>query len=199
MADFSKPLPSGPELFEARAGTDDPVARAEAGARVATLLVRGTRDAHDEGAVERIVALADDQGLDLLAELWAGAPSDSLAGVLWRLYVLRTWVRRDPATAASEFDAGRRLVPVAEVVAGVVDPPGPTEVVALVDQVLRGVVTGDLADTLDRAAAFAAIVGVGRAAAGDGGPAEATSAARLSDTAAALERAAAAERLGELH
>ena len=46
----------------------------------------------------------------------------------------------DPLAAAREFDAGRAHTPVHEVVAGVVDPPGPAEVRRLADLVLRGVV-----------------------------------------------------------
>ena len=53
-----------------------------------------------------------------------------------------------------------------EVVAGVVDPPGPDEVRRLTDLVLRGVVQGDFADTLYRAAAFARVVAAGRAQVG---------------------------------
>ena len=64
---------------------------------------------------------------------------------------------------AREFDAGRTHTPVQEVVAGVVDPPGPDEVRLLTDQVLRGIVQGDFADTLFRAAAFARVVATGRA------------------------------------
>ena len=53
-------------------------------------------------------------------------------------------------------------MPVAEVISGVVEPPGPDEVRALVDQVLGGVVVGDFADTLFRAAAFARVAAAGR-------------------------------------
>ena len=113
--------------------------------------------------VARVVHLADTEGLDTLADLWSGSPADSLAGCLWRLYLLRSWVYADPAAAAREFDAGRAHTPVHEVVAGVVDPPGPDEVRRLTDLVLRGVVRGDFADTLFRAAAFARVVAAGRA------------------------------------
>ncbi|MFD1826719.1 MULTISPECIES: hypothetical protein [Mumia] len=198
MAEFKKPLVSGSELFDARAGDEDPAARAEAGARMAHLLVRGARSAGDHETTERVLALADEHGLDLLAELWSGAPADSLAGALWRLYVLRTWVRRDPVRAAREFDAGKAHSPVDEVVAGVVDPPGPQEVVALVDAVVRGVVTSDLADTFDRAAAFARLVGIGRASLDTTDHDDALSASRLVDTAGALQLAAAHERRGDL-
>ncbi|MET0839806.1 MAG: hypothetical protein ABWY19_13550, partial [Marmoricola sp.] len=116
----------------------------------------------DEALVARVVHLADSEGLETLAELWSGAAADSLAGALWRLYLLRSWVYADPQTAALEFDRGRHHVPVAEVISGVVEPPGPDEVRALVDQVLSGVVTGDFADTLFRAAAFARVAAAGR-------------------------------------
>ena len=113
--------------------------------------------------VERVVSLADSEGLETLADLWASSPADSLAGCLWRLYLLRSWVYADPAAAAREFDAGRCHTPVHEVVAGVVEPPGPDEVRQLVDLVLSGVVRGDFADTLYRAAAFSRVAAAGRA------------------------------------
>jgi hypothetical protein len=100
--------------------------------------------------------------------------------------------------AAREFEAGKAHSPVDEVVAGVEDPPGPQEVVALVDAVVRGVVTNDLADTLDRAAAFARLVGIGRASLEAADQDEAISASRLVDTARALQLAAAHERRGDL-
>lgn len=198
MTSFHRPALPGPELFEARAGEVDPADRVEAGARVATLLVRGASDSDDQALVDRVLHLADEEGLDSLAELWASAPVDSLAGCLWRLYVLRTWVCRQSDVAAREFAAGKQFAPVDEVIAGVVDPPGPTEVVELVDTLIRGVVGPDLATTLDRAAAFARLVGVGRAHLADDPPDSTRSAARLVETAHALQDAARQERLGSL-
>ena len=118
-------------------GEEDPAVRSEAADRAATLLVRGAQGSQDAEVVERVVSLAEVEGLETLADLWSGSPADSLAGCLWRLYLLRSWVYADAASAAREFDAGRRHTPVHEVVAGVVDPPGPEEVRQLVDQVLR--------------------------------------------------------------
>jgi hypothetical protein len=158
-----RPLLPGAGHFEALTDDLDPAARTEAADRCATLLVRGAHGTDDEDVVSRVVHLADSEGLDTLADLWSGSPADSLAGSLWRLYLLRSWVYADPAGAAREFDAGRRHTPVHEVVAGVVEPPGPREVRELTDLVLRGVVRGDFADTLYRAAAFARVVAAGRA------------------------------------
>jgi hypothetical protein len=158
-----RPALPGNGRFEALVGDLDPAARSEAADRCATLLVRGPRVPGDDELVERIVHLAETQGLADLAELWAGAPPDSLAGCLWRLYLLRAWVYADPQTAAYEFDLGRRHTPVHEVVAGVTDPPGPEDVKRLADTVLRGIRVGDFADTLFRAAAFTRVAAAGRA------------------------------------
>jgi hypothetical protein len=163
-----RPLLPGKGHFEALTGGVDPAGRSEAADRCAALLVRGGHGSEDDEVVARVVHLAETEGLDTLAELWSASPADSLAGCLWRLYLLRSWVHADPAAAAREFDAGRAHTPVNEVVAGVVDPPGPEEVRRLTDLVLRGVVRGDLADTLFRAAAFARVVAAGRAHLGSG-------------------------------
>lgn len=194
---FRRPAMPGRAIFDALPGDNDPATRAESGARIARLLVAGARSSADEHVVDRVVALADEHGLDLLAELWQEAPADTLGGALWRLYLLRAGVRAAPAQVAAEFEAGRRHAPVAEIVAGVVEPPGPDEVCDLADAVLRGVVTGDLAVTLDRAAAFARVVSIGRAHLADADDAV-RRAARLVRTAEQLEHAATQERLGSL-
>jgi hypothetical protein len=197
-----KPALPGAAHFHGIPAGDDPALRSEAADRCATLLVRGARDQADEEVVARVVSLADTEGLETLADLWAGSPADSLAGCLWRLYLLRAWVYADPAAAATEFDDGRRHTPVHEVVAGVVDPPGPDEVRQLVDQVLRGVARGDFADTLYRAAAFARVVSAGRAHRSyDVTPstyAHDLSAAKLATMADQLEHAARLEVEGKL-
>jgi hypothetical protein len=194
----------GSASFEAIETTDhgaDPAVIAEAAERAAIALVRGARDQADEALVSRVVHLADTEGLETLADLWAGAPAESLAGVLWRLYVLRSWVYADPQTAAREFDRGRSLAPVAEAISGVEEPPGPAEVQALVDSVLSGVVVGDFADTVFRAAAFARVAAAGRAQAEEVGGSSYDSdlaAARLLTLADQLQRAGRLELDGQL-
>jgi hypothetical protein len=188
--------------FERIVDDVDPAARAEAADRCATLLVRGAHGTADEEVVARVVHLAETEGLETLADLWSGSPADSVAGCLWRLYLLRSWVYADPAGAAREFEAGRGHTPVQEVVAGVVDPPGPDEVRHLADLVLRGVVQGDFADTLYRAAAFARVVASGRAHGHEerSGTTYASdlSASRLLTLAEQLEHAAGLELAGQL-
>ena len=158
-----RPMTPGAPFFDAVTGGTDPAEVTEAADRAASLLVRGAREADDEQVAERLVHLAETEGIEAIAELWSGSPADSLAGCLWRLYLLRSWVYADPLTVAREFEAGRARAQVARVVAGVADPPGPDELKAMVDQVLRGIAGSEFADVLFRAAAFARVVATGRA------------------------------------
>lgn len=190
-----KPLLPGPEIFEMQPSEEDPAELTAAGNRVATLLVRGPRDEDDQAMLDRVLHLADGDGLALIAELWAHSPAESIAGALWRLYVLRTWIQRNPDEAAHEFAAGKHYAPVDEVLAGVVDPPGPDGVLELADTVIGGIIGEHFDVALDRAAAFAQIIAAGRAHIGDD---DAGRAAKLVDTARSLHNAAELERAGRL-
>ncbi len=130
----------------------------------AAALVRAGRASDDPQVTARLVAIVDEVGLSTIAELWAQRPARSLPGLLWRLYALREWVRRDPAGATADYQAGLAYADVAAVVAGAPHAPGPEELSALVDEILRGVFDGDLGVALHRAAAFSRVVCAGRAA-----------------------------------
>jgi hypothetical protein len=171
----------GAGLFESLPSLHDPAALAEVAHRTATVLVRGAQNSDDEKVAERVMKLADDYGLDQLADLWSDSPADSYA-----------------ETVAREYAAGRQHAEVHAVVAGVADPPGPTEVRDMVDAVLRGVADGDFATTLDRASAFARIVATGRAYLADEGHEQIRSASRLVEMADQLQSASRAERAGNL-
>ena len=154
----------GEGFFDALAGGADPALVSEAADRAAQLLVRGARDSADSAIADRLVHLADTEGIEAIAEVWSGRHADSLAGCLWRLYLLRSWVYADPVGVSRQFEAGRRSAQVARVVAGVADPPGPEQLKAMIDEVLRGIAGRDFADVLLRAAAFSRVVAAGRAA-----------------------------------
>lgn len=185
----------GDGFFAEIAGGTDPALLREAGDLAAAVLVRGARESADPALAERVVHLAESEGLETLAEVWSGAPADTLAGSLWRLFLLRSWVHADPERVAREYDAGQRRVDVARVVAGVADPPGPDELRRMVDEVLRGIARGDFAVTLFRAAAFARIVAAGRAALGRSSHEEITRMLGLSEQ---LEAAGHGEMRGAL-
>ncbi|MDN4176044.1 hypothetical protein QWY28_24070, partial [Nocardioides sp. SOB77] len=72
----------------------------EAADRAAVLLVRGARASGDSAVAERLLRLAETEGIETIAVVWSGAPADSLAGCLWRLYLLRSWVHAEPVAVA---------------------------------------------------------------------------------------------------
>ena len=191
-----RPLTPGDRFFEGLEADDlDPLRLAAAADRAAYLLVRGARDSGDSEIAERVLHLADTEGIETIAEVWAGRPADTIAGCLWRLYLLRSWVYADPVGVAREFEAGRDRAAVHGVVAGVADPPGPDELRAMVDQVLLGIAGSDFADVLLRAAAFARVVATGRVELPDG---DTVAAARIQAVADQLDRAARLELAGGL-
>jgi hypothetical protein len=186
-----RPLTPGDRFFEGiESDQADPLRVAEAADRAAYLLVRGAHDSGDSEVADRVLHLADNEGIETIAEVWADRPADTIAGCLWRLYLLRSWVYADPVGVAREFEAGRLRAAVDGVVAGVAEPPGPDELRAMVDQVLRGIAGSDFADVLLRAAAFARVVATGRAELPE---ADALAAARIQAVADQLDRAARLE------
>ncbi len=205
--DYPKPTRWESHRFEAYIGGTDPaVLRAAAHETARALVDRG----HEPGAdalVDRMVSFTDEHGVDAVAELWAYASPDSLPGALWRLYLVRAFIRQQPAAAANAYARGVANLPTADpVIAGAADPAGPEEVVALADLILRGAFSGDLGDALDRAAACARILAAGTlddADASDVADPErasalTTRAARFASIAAELTQAARVERAGRL-
>jgi len=192
-----RPALPGGRLFEDVEGGPDPAVLREAAEQCAVALVRGAQ-AGDPALVRRLVTLAETEGLETLADLWSGSPADSVAGALWRLYLIRTFVHHAPRQAAEEYAAGRASTPVSHVVAGMADPPGPDQVRDLVDRVLAGLAEGDFADVLFRAAAFARVVATGRAHGEHGDYAGDLSASRLVTMAEQLEHAGHLELTDQL-
>lgn len=145
-------------------GDIDPALRSEIAHTTAGAIVHQGRSAGDDPElVARLVSLVEAEGLDVVAAMWADSPAETLPGALWRLYVLREWVRRDPQTLAERYRLGVEAAPVHDVVAGVASPPGPNDLRDLADAVLSGVYTGDLAVALERGAAFCRVLATGAA------------------------------------
>ncbi len=148
--------------FDGLTGTSDPAERSVLAHETAAAVVRLGRSEDDAALTARLVALADEMGIEAMADLWRHSSADSLPGTLWALYLLRTWVRRTGDEAARVYCAGRVRAEVSSAVAGVAEPPGPAEMADLGDAVLTSVFDGDLAVALDRAAAFSRVIGAGR-------------------------------------
>jgi hypothetical protein len=158
---FRRPLVTG-DAGQLSPVTDDR-ARQDAAHRSAAALVAGARGRPDGEVAKRLGNFVADEGIIELAALWAEAPAVSLPGALYQLVLLREWIVRNPVDASRFFAAGRDVAEFSTVVAGVADPPSPEAVVRLADTVLSAAFDADLADALDRAAAFCRVVAAGRA------------------------------------
>ncbi|MDO5628037.1 MAG: hypothetical protein Q4G43_06930 [Mobilicoccus sp.] len=145
----------------------DPAVITQIAHDTAAVVVRTGRASQDPAVTARLVALVEEVGLTTVADLWAARPARSLPGALWRLYVLREWVRRDAEGAGRDYTDGLPYAQVSGAIAGVATPPGPDEVRRLADEVLTGVFDGDLDGALERAAAFCRVVAAGRASRDD--------------------------------
>lgn len=182
--------------MEAHGGTlPDPAAAAEAAHQAAQTVVEAGRGGAPPEMVDRLVRLVESLGIDTLAELWSTRPARSLPGALWRLYLIREWVQRQPDQAAREYAAGMAVAPVSHAIAGIAEPPGLEEVQAVADRILAGVFDGDLSVALERAGAFCRVVSTGRAHLEDS---RVESASAMLGTAEDLEASARLWRAGSL-
>ena len=162
-----KPAVMPPELLDREAPGSDPAHHSEAAHLTAQAIVRRGRSGVAPDVLDRLIKLADSDGLIELAELWSTSPAVSLPGTLWRLYVLRRAVMNDADRWSTLFRAGKSVDDVTVVVAGVADPPGPAEMVEVTTAILTGAYTGDFAVALERAAAFCRVIAAGQAAHAD--------------------------------
>lgn len=204
-----RPRYTDPAAFDEEPATHDPAASAEAAHRTALLIVSAARGEESDPAVmARLHSLVSDVGLGTVAALWADRPARSLPGVLWRLYLLREWVERQPLEIGRAFEAGSGHADVAHAIAGVAEPPAPDALRRLAEEILSGAFSGDLALALERAGAFCHVVSAGLASdtgAGgwtdielDTGSVQVGRAERLQVLAADLEAGARAWRDGTL-
>lgn len=162
---FHKPAPLSSSALDSFSRAElDPAVISQIAHETAAALVRAGRAQADAEVTNRLVELVGELGLDTIAELWSTQPARSLPGALWRLYALKEWIRRDPDAASRQYRDGLEFADVDSVVAGVGSPPGPDEVRAVVDAILRGVFEGDVSIALHRASAFCRVVAAGRAA-----------------------------------
>jgi hypothetical protein len=188
---YRRPAMLDPRDAEQLPGAIDPALRDEVAHTTARAVVHRARAAEDPEIVARLVRLVESEGLDAVAALWADAAPVTLPGALWRLYVLREWVRRDPQTVALRYRLGVAAAPVHEAVAGVPSPPEPADLRKLADAVLSGVFSGDLAVALERAASFCRILATGAAFDADAREvADPDGASRMTRGAAGLQRTA---------
>jgi len=178
----------------------DEQTRRELAATTAALVVSAGRTAEAPGT-PKLVALADDVGLDTLADLWRDAEPVSLPGVLWVMYLLRQWCHLQSDDVTRLWRAGAAVAAADAVVAGL-DADGDADSLRrMIDDVLHGAYQGDFAVALERAAAVLRILATGRreTASGTDTDLQLQFAERNDRTAGDLTVAAAFWRAGQLH
>lgn len=143
------------------AGGADPAQINEMSHASAAALLDRVHHTQDAELVERVLTLVDREGVDVIAELWSSAEPDSLPGILWRLYVLRTWMRKNRESIARLWRVGEPVATTASAIAGVDQAPTEDDIAHTADSILAGAFTGDFAIALERAAAFTDVVALG--------------------------------------
>lgn len=159
---FRRPAYSDPASFDRREGGADPADISQAAHDTAHALVDQGRSADDPEATERFIRLAETEGIQAIAELWAHSPPRSLAGALWRIYALRAAVQKSPERMSEYYRLGRsHSAPAA--IAGVPEPPTAEEMTRLADMILAGMYAGEIDVAFDRAGAFCRVIARGQA------------------------------------
>ncbi len=162
--EYLRPVLQPSYSFDWMIGADEAGAAHRLAQETSWALLDRVRGGGDPAVVERVVAVAAGEGIHDIAELWAGQTAHSLAGVLWRLYLLRRVVEADPEGAADQFRRGAAAAPTIDpIVAGAAEPVTPVSIVELCDTILRGVFAGDLATALERAASYCRVMALGAA------------------------------------
>lgn len=157
----SRPAQLDPALTEKMAGGMDPEEISEMSHASASALLDRVHHTQDPQVVQRVLTLVDREGVDIIAELWSHSEPDSLPGILWRLYLLRTWMRRNQASIARLWRVAEPEETAASAIAGVDTPPSEADITATADSILSGAFTGDFAVAMERAAAFVDVVAKG--------------------------------------
>lgn len=159
-----KPILQPSASFDWIIGSDDPGASHRIAQETSWALLNRVREGADPVIVERVLEVASGDGINDIAELWSRESTHSLAGVLWRLYLLRRIVVSDAAAAADLFARGsQRIGTIDPIVAGAQEPVSPESIAMLCDAILRGAFVGDLGSALDRASSYARIMAAGAA------------------------------------
>ncbi|MDO4913031.1 MAG: thymidine phosphorylase [Bifidobacteriaceae bacterium] len=127
----------------------------------AASLLHKVRQSEDPEIVQRVLTLVENEGIDLIAELWSNAEPESLPGILWRLYLLRQWAYKQNSAIIAVWKIGEPQLTTASVIAGVNTPPKTEDIIHTADDILSGVFSGDFSMALERASVFCEVIARG--------------------------------------
>ncbi|MCI1832687.1 MAG: hypothetical protein LKI88_02270 [Bifidobacterium sp.] len=157
----ARPAQLSPGVVDNLAGGADPQAINDMSHASAAALLDRVHHTQDPEVVRRVLTLVDTEGVDIIAGLWSDAEPDSLPGILWRLYLLRTWCGKNRESIARLWKLGEPVATTASAIAGVDQAPTEEDIARTADSILSGAFTGDFAIALDRASSFTIVVAGG--------------------------------------
>nr|WP_033506616.1 hypothetical protein [Bifidobacterium porcinum] len=157
----ARPAQLDPAILDHLGGGLDPEVISEMSHASAAALLDRVHHTEDPQIVRRVITLVDTEGVDIIAQLWSNAEPDSLPGILWRLYLLRTWMQRNREQIARLWRLGEPVATTASAIVGVDETPDAEDIARTADSILSGAFTGDFAVALDRASAFTDVIANG--------------------------------------
>ena len=146
----SRPAQMDPAMLAQIEGGTDPQIVNEISHTSAAVLLNRVHKTQSPEIVERVLNLVENEGIEVIADLWSQAQPDSLPGMLFRLYLLREYWNLGEPSATS-----------ASAITGIDESPTGEDIARLADSILSGAFTGDFAVALYRASAFTAIISCG--------------------------------------
>ena len=157
----SRPAQMDPAMLAQIEGGTDPQIVNEISRTSAAVLLNRVHKTQTPEIVERVLNLVENEGIEIIADLWSKAEAQSLPGMLWRLYLLRTSLRKNGNAYAAYWRLGEPEATSASAITGVDESPTKEDIERLADSILSGAFTGDFAVALYRACAFSAIISRG--------------------------------------
>ena len=157
----ARPAQLDPAIMEHLASDVDPQEINEMAHVSAAALLDRVHRSQDPQIVQRVLTLVDSEGVDIIASLWSHSEPESLPGILWRLYLLRTWMHRNTASISQLWRLGEPETTSASAIAGVDQTPNEKDIARIADSILSGAFTGDFAVALERAYAFTDVIAHG--------------------------------------
>lgn len=104
-----RPAMLDPQAADAIVGDTDPALASELAHTSAWALLGVGDEEFDADTVERLRASIANEGVDAIAHMWSRSPEFTLPGVMWRIFLLSEWVRRDRAHVEERFAQGLRV------------------------------------------------------------------------------------------
>ncbi len=148
---FRRPAMLDPQQAEDIVGDVDPAEEVEIAHTSAWALLGVPEGDFDQEHVERLRAAVHTSGVDVVAGFWDRSSENTLAGALWRIYLLWQWNQLNPAVVQQRYEEG--VAALTERGELPEELPGLREVIMATGAVLAGVANEDqLAPVFEAAA-----------------------------------------------